>query len=304
MAQAPKKINNDIEKCSYGCGQIAKYQYKNGKYCCSDSKNKCPRIRKKNSDGINKNGVWNKGKSKYDDNRIMKYSISGGETRRKQVKDGVYNVWNKGLSVNDERVFNNIKNLSKQRKGYYHTLKYFVDKYGVEKGEEVYLELNDKKKQTLQNYINRYGENEGVIKYEKQLNSKKSINFYSKISQELFDNIIKNINFEKIYYATYNKEYGIRYKNKYYFYDFVILDNKKIIEFNGDIWHCNPNIYNNDNKPFCYEKIDLNDIWNFDREKLKIPEKQGFDILVIWENEYKNNKEKIIHKCLKFLNDE
>ena len=27
--------------CSYGCGKIAMYQFKNGKYCCSISKNKC-----------------------------------------------------------------------------------------------------------------------------------------------------------------------------------------------------------------------------------------------------------------------
>src|SRR3990172_20795 len=42
-------ITTDI--CSYGCGNIAKYKYKNGKYCCSISRNKCPFMRKKNRDG-------------------------------------------------------------------------------------------------------------------------------------------------------------------------------------------------------------------------------------------------------------
>jgi hypothetical protein len=34
--------------CSYGCGKPAILQFKNGKYCCSDSKNKCSALREKN----------------------------------------------------------------------------------------------------------------------------------------------------------------------------------------------------------------------------------------------------------------
>jgi hypothetical protein len=37
--------------CSFGCGQEAKFQLKNGKRICSDSKNKCPELRRKNSLG-------------------------------------------------------------------------------------------------------------------------------------------------------------------------------------------------------------------------------------------------------------
>lgn len=33
--------------CEYGCDRIAKYQFKNSKWCCSNSTNKCPGIRKK-----------------------------------------------------------------------------------------------------------------------------------------------------------------------------------------------------------------------------------------------------------------
>jgi len=35
--------------CDCGCGQEARYQLKNGKWCCSDSSNKCPSVRQKNS---------------------------------------------------------------------------------------------------------------------------------------------------------------------------------------------------------------------------------------------------------------
>ena len=40
-----------IHMCYYGCGQEAKYQFKNGKWCCSKSQNSCPIIRKKFKDG-------------------------------------------------------------------------------------------------------------------------------------------------------------------------------------------------------------------------------------------------------------
>ena len=41
---------NTTELCSYGCGQIAKYKFKNGNICCSESKNSCPVHRKQLSE--------------------------------------------------------------------------------------------------------------------------------------------------------------------------------------------------------------------------------------------------------------
>ena len=73
--------------CSYGCGQEAIYQLKCGKWCCSKSVNSCPEMRRKNSQGskeyIKKYGKkssrgmtgkipWNKGLSKYTDERVAK----------------------------------------------------------------------------------------------------------------------------------------------------------------------------------------------------------------------------------------
>lgn len=41
------------QKCFYGCGQEAKYKFKNGKFCCHPSKNSCPEEKRKNKE-INK----------------------------------------------------------------------------------------------------------------------------------------------------------------------------------------------------------------------------------------------------------
>ena len=41
-----------IKLCDYGCGQEAQYQFKNGKWCCSNNINSCPSLKKKHSKRI------------------------------------------------------------------------------------------------------------------------------------------------------------------------------------------------------------------------------------------------------------
>ena len=45
----------------------------------------------------------------------------------------------------------------------------------------------------------------------------------------------------------------------------------------------------------------VDNFWEKDYNKTKLAESNGFSILVIWDSEYKNNKEEIIDKCKKFL---
>ena len=35
--------------CDYGCGQEAKHQFKNSKWCCSSDCHRCPNFKKQNS---------------------------------------------------------------------------------------------------------------------------------------------------------------------------------------------------------------------------------------------------------------
>jgi hypothetical protein len=46
-----KLDNSNEELCDYGCGQIARYKFKNGKLCCSNNIQSCPIIRKRMSEG-------------------------------------------------------------------------------------------------------------------------------------------------------------------------------------------------------------------------------------------------------------
>lgn len=51
-----------MKLCEYGCGKEAKYQLKNGKWCCNKSQNSCSVIRKKNIESHNGQIPWSKGK--------------------------------------------------------------------------------------------------------------------------------------------------------------------------------------------------------------------------------------------------
>jgi hypothetical protein len=62
MKQLPPVLINEKNKlCDYGCGRKALYRYKNGKYCCSISRNKCPFLKQKNKELNKDRKPWNDG---------------------------------------------------------------------------------------------------------------------------------------------------------------------------------------------------------------------------------------------------
>jgi len=164
--------------------------------------------------------------------------------------------------------------------------------------------------------IEKYGEVEGKKRFtnrqNKWLNSLLTngnmVIGYSKISQELFYEILGKYEIhekDKIYFATHNKEFKIeKREGGVWLYDFTDIKNKKIIEFHGDMFHGNPKKYKESDKPHPFRKnITAQDMWDKDKRKLDVAIEQGFDVLVIWDSEYRwGNKQDIINKCLTFLN--
>ena len=85
---------------------------------------------------------------------------------------------------------------------------------------------------------------------------------------------------------------------KQYIYD--LAANNKIIEYNGDFWHCNPEKFNPE---FVNPKTKIKavDKWELDRIKLQYAIEQGYKVLVIWESDFKKDKDKVIKQCIQFL---
>jgi hypothetical protein len=166
--------------------------------------------------------------------------------------------------------------------------------------------------------IQKYGEKEGLkIFTERQNKWSKSLSTggnlkigYSKISQDLFNVLLETYDIDNrnnIYFATHNKEYKLdkcESEGGIWLYDFTDINNKKIIEFHGDMYHGNPKKYKATDYPHPFRKtITAQDMWNKDKRKLNVAIEEGFDVLVIWDSEYRwGNKQEIINKCIAFLN--
>jgi len=216
----------------------------------------------------------------------------------------------------DERL-NFIENALKDRT-FTTRIDYYLDQGYNEDESEILL----KERQTTfskEICIQKYGEVKGLkIFKDRQAKWQKSLLVngnlkcgYSKISQELCYRILENYDIEDredVYFATKNQEFFISKKGTEYDprvfvqYDFCDKKRKKIIEYNGDQYHANPNLYESNDNPHPFRKwITAQEIWDKDEEKIKIAKEEGYDILTIWDGDYKNNKEKTLLECLKFL---
>lgn len=97
---------------------------------------------------------------------------------------------------------------------------------------------------------------------------------------------------------------NIKYKTQYWInkksYD--ILVENKIIEVNGDFWHCNPDKYDK-NFLHPYLKIKASEIWEKDKWKKDNAKKYGFDVVTIWEDFINKNSDEEVFKYLQnFIN--
>jgi hypothetical protein len=162
-----------------------------------------------------------------------------------------------------------------------------IEKWGYERGLEIFNKRQEK-------WFKSLIDNENIFIG------------YSKISQEIFKKIEESINGEFLY-AEKGGELKIKKeKGGYYFYDFTDIKNKKIIEYNGDMYHANPLKYKANEYPHPFRKnITSKEIWDKDFKKIKTAEDNGFEVLVIWDSDYRykglENKQKVIQKCINFL---
>ena len=163
--------------------------------------------------------------------------------------------------------------------------------------------------------IEKYGEEEGIKRWADRqdlwsstLNGNGNLKIgYSKISQVLFDEL-KLIMGDKCEYATNGGEFKLKRDNNkgIWMYDFKFKN--KIIEYHGDMFHGNPKIYEaGDNSHPFRKKITVKEMWDKDKEKSDFLITKGYDILVIWDSEYRKvsleKKEILMKKCIDFLNN-
>lgn len=218
--------------------------------------------------------------------------ITNLQKKKKQtIKDNPQNqpihiefYTSKGMSLEDAKLA-----LSDRQRTF--TKEKCIEKYGEIEGLKIWKERQEKWQKTL----NSKSEEEKLEINRKKLKGLKN-SFYSKSEKELY-NILKTEISEvesqfRINSRPRNYIFDIRYKNK-------------LIEFNGDYWHCNPKIYKaHDSVKFPSGIKTAFEIWLKDAEKAKTANEKGFTVLTVWESDYKNNKANEIKRCFEYLKDE
>lgn len=164
-------------------------------------------------------------------------------------------------------------------------LEFFVNRYGAEEGAKRHREKTQKWLKTLsekpQEEIDR-------------INSLKaaSIGNRSTAEKEIEAVLIAN-GFDVEIQKLIKRDDG-----GWFSYDICV--NNKILEYNGDYWHCNPAKYDGS---FFNTRVNKSakDIWAKDAAKTTLAEASGFKIMTVWESDYLANKDAVINRCIEFL---
>lgn len=110
---------------------------------------------------------------------------------------------------------------------------------------------------------------------------------------------------ENILYEEINKFYPtisrpcLVIKGRRYYPDIFVPDLNLIIEYYGDYWHANPKYYKSND--IVHHNITAQEIWDKDSERIKRLQTL-YNVDIIWEEDFKNNKERILFDIDCYIN--
>ena len=160
---------------------------------------------------------------------------------------------------------------------------YMVEKYGEERAREI----NRSKSQTLENLIKKYGEEEGLTKWKRYINNKRS--GFSKMSQDFFKKLDKYISHKyTTQYASKGGEKTIYRDGHAIHLDYYIPELKLCVEFNGGCFHGDHRIYNDDDRCNPFDKsLTAKEIRERDNDRYEYLQNTfGIRTVVVWELDY------------------
>jgi len=181
------------------------------------------------------------------------------------------------------------------------SLEYYKKKYGGDIGYHKWLEYNKEKGKSsnLDWVMEKYQVDEqGAL----EILSSRLPKSHSSAAELSFINSLELSLGEKLQYTVKTKQFCIwnQYTNSPKFYDIVDTQRRKIIEFHGDYWHCNPKKFNSNfiHKP---SGKTAKEIWEADFLKTKAAIERGFEVKVVWWSEYNEDPNKIIEETKQWL---
>lgn len=170
-----------------------------------------------------------------------------------------------------------------------------ISLYGEEKGLEIWVKRQQLWLDTLYSNLT---EEEYQDLTQRKIQS--FINGWSKIATSLFEQLQHP---DAIYANESNHteasiilEDGTEFS---YPVDYMLGD--KVIEFYGDKIHANPRYFKATDQTKGIVTYTAQYVWDRDKNKQDIIKEAGYQLLIVWEHDYKWNREETIQRCRDFL---
>lgn len=78
--------------------------------------------------------------------------------------------------------------------------------------------------------------------------------------------------------------------------DALVRNTKTIIEFYGDVFHCNPKIFTEPSRYCSWISRTVQEQWDRDRKRLAVFYRYGYRVIVVWESDWYSNPEKELER--------
>jgi len=116
------------------------------------------------------------------------------------------------------------------------------------------------------------------------------VKYRSKDEVEIFDYVLNELKYDVIaneFILDYNVD---------------MLIGNKIIEYFGIYWHAHESLFE-DTEIHPIIRKTAQEIREYDLRKISYLKNNGYDVLVVWENDYNDDKEKVMNIIKEYLND-
>jgi len=109
---------------------------------------------------------------------------------------------------------------------------------------------------------------------------------------------------EKCYFSPHSHEFNVWSDGRYFKYDFVQSAARKCIEYNGSRFHPRDD-QDDDETGWCLFRptLTVGEARAYEHQKLGALLNRGFQVLVIWDYEVKQDPSLSVRRCLDFLTD-
>lgn len=128
------------------------------------------------------------------------------------------------------------------------------------------------------------------------------LSYGKKVFSALHREVCLALEEHKIAFMVEAKLLDCRGKRYLYCYDILLTGTKKLIEVNGDYWHGNPSIYKSTDLIMkgSSKEITVGEKWKADSEKLAAATQAGYEVLIVWEKDWKTEKKATLQRILDY----